>query len=269
VTKSMLQARVIAVNAAAAGTVRLTLEAPDWAAAAHAGHFVNIQVPQRCDLLWRRPFSLHRADPVRGTIDLLIAAVGRGSQALARCQTGDRLDAIGLLGNTFPLDPAAREIIMVAGGIGIAPFDLLLQDAAEIRCRKTLFYGTRCAEALCRSPLWQEHGVEFHLATEDGSAGYRGRVLEPLRRYLESDQDRSGRILYGCGPTPMLAGLCALALETGFRGFISVENLMACGFGACVGCPVELRVPRPDGQKYLLACKDGPVFPIEEILLHD
>ncbi len=268
-SKSMLQAPVIAVNAAAAGTVRLTLEAPIWAVAAHAGHFVNIQVPQRSDLLWRRPFSLHRADPARGTIDLLVAAAGRGSQTLARCKAGDRLDTLGLLGNTFPLDPAAREIIMVAGGIGIAPFDLLLQDAAAIHCRKTLFYGARSGEHLCRSPLWEEYGVELCLATEDGSVGHHGRVLEPLRRYLGENQDHAGRILYGCGPTPMLSALRTLALETGLKGYISVENLMACGFGACVGCPVELATPRPDGQKYLLACKDGPVFPIEEILLHD
>jgi len=269
VTKSTLQVPVAAITAAAHQIVRMTLESPEWAAAAHAGHFVNVQIPQGSDLFWRRPFSLHRADPVRGTIDLLIAAAGRGSRILAGCNPGDVLDVIGLLGNTFPLDPQPREIIMVAGGIGIAPFDLLLQDAAHLPCRKSLFYGARSATALCHSPLWSEQDVQVHLATEDGSAGDPGLVIGPLRRYLEGQQDLTGCILYGCGPTPMLAALRALALELNIRGYVTVENLMACGFGACMGCPVELAEPRADGQRYLLACKDGPVFPIEEILLHD
>jgi dihydroorotate dehydrogenase electron transfer subunit len=268
VAKSILQLPVVAVAAAAKQMVRLTLQAPEWADSAHAGHFINLKVSQRCDLLWRRPFSLHRADRVRGTIDLLVAEAGRGSSAIARCKPGERLDAIGLLGNTFPLVPETREMIMVAGGIGIAPFDLLLQDAAALACRKTLFYGVRSSDQLYSSSFWPEHEVELHISTEDGSRGHHGRVLEDLGRYLAEQQDVSAKVVYGCGPTPMLAALREMTMAAGIKAYVTVENLMACGFGACVGCPVELAVPRP-GQKYLLACKDGPVFPIEEILLHD
>jgi len=269
VPKSVLQLPVVERAEAARQVVRLTLQAPEWARAAHAGHFINLLVPGRRDLLWRRPFSVHRADRSRGTIDLLVARAGRGSESITRCEPGDHVDAIGLLGNSFPLDPGLREIIMVAGGIGIAPFDLLLQDAQGFSCKKSLFYGARSAGDLCRSTLWAESGTGINITTEDGSAGSRGLVLDELRRYLEGSMDRSGRVIYGCGPTPMLAALREMTRAFGLRGYVTVENRMACGFGACVGCAVELAEARPDGQKYLLACKDGPVFPIEEILFHD
>ncbi|HNS73014.1 MAG TPA: dihydroorotate dehydrogenase electron transfer subunit [bacterium] len=268
-SKSVLQLPVIETAEAARQTVRLTLHAPEWAHTAHAGHFINLLVPGRRDLLWRRPFSVHRADRSRGTIDLLVGKAGRGSESIAASRPGEQLDAIGLLGNNFPLDAGLREIIMVAGGIGIAPFDLLLQDAKGLSCRKSLFYGARSACDLCNSALWAEKGAALHITTQDGSAGSRGLVLDELRRYLESDRDYTGRVIYGCGPTPMLAALREMAMGLGIKGYVSVENRMACGFGACVGCAVELAAVRPDGQKYLLACKDGPVFPIEEILIHD
>ncbi|HNY90486.1 MAG: Dihydroorotate dehydrogenase B (NAD(+)), electron transfer subunit [bacterium ADurb.Bin431] len=268
-SKSVLQLPVIERAEAARQVVRLTLQAPEWARAARAGHFINLLVPGRRDLLWRRPFSVHRADRSRGTIDLLVARMGRGSESLAECAPGDHLDAIGLLGNCFPFDPGLHEIIMVAGGIGIAPFDLLLQDVQGFSCKKSLFYGARSAGDLCRSTLWAESGAEVHLTTEDGSTGSRGLVLDELRRYLGSSANHAGRVIYGCGPTPMLAALREMALALGIKGYVTVENRMACGFGACVGCAVELAEARRDGQKYLLACKDGPVFPIEEILFHD
>ncbi len=88
-------------------------------------------------------------------------------------------------------------------------------------------------------------------------------------RYLDQDREFAGRVIYSCGPTPMLAALRKLSMSRGVKALVTVENLMACGFGACVGCPVELAKPGEDGQKYLLACKDGPVFSLEEILLHD
>jgi dihydroorotate dehydrogenase electron transfer subunit len=266
--KSVLRVPVVAMTPVAQQTVRMTLAAAEWARQAHAGHFVNIRVPQSGELFWRRPFSLHRADRERGTIDILIAGVGRGSLALSKCRPGDSLDLLGLLGNTFPLAADLREIIIVAGGIGIAPFDLLLQDAADLPARKTLFYGARSGAYLCPTAEWSGAGAGVHITTDDGSAGEKGLVLDSLRRYLEQDRDYDGRVIYSCGPTAMLAALRQLTLELGIKALVTVENLMACGFGACVGCPVEMAHPASEGQKYLLACKDGPVFPLEEILLH-
>jgi dihydroorotate dehydrogenase electron transfer subunit len=269
VPKSILQAPVVDMVAVAQQTVRLTLFAPEWAREAHAGHFISILVAQCGDVLWRRPFSVHRVDRAKGTIDILIAAIGRGSQAISKCQPGDKLDVLGLLGNTFPIASDLREMIIVAGGIGIAPFDLLLQDAASLPIKKSLFYGARSAALLCSTAEWSKSGVDVHISTDDGSAGHKGLVLDELRRYLDQESGVSGRMIYSCGPTPMLAGLRKLTMSRGVKAVVTVENLMACGFGACVGCPVELAEPRREDQKYLLACKDGPVFSLEEILLHD
>lgn len=265
--KSLQRLPVVAVTPVAHQITRLTLAAPDWARQARSGHFVNIQVPQCGEVFWRRPFSLHRADRERGTIDILIAGIGRGTLALSKCRPGDTLDVLGLLGNSFPLPGDLREMIVVAGGIGIAPFDLLLQEAAGLSVRKTLFYGARSAEFICPPDGWTAAGAAVHLTTEDGSAGDKGLVLDSLRHYLEQDDDYTGRLIYACGPTPMLAALRELAMAAGIKALVTVENLMACGFGACVGCPVEMAHPAA-GQRYLLACKDGPVFPLEEILLN-
>jgi len=109
----------------------------------------------------------------------------------------------------------------------------------------------------------------MHLCTDDGSQGEKGLVTDVLEKYLSADSERDGRELYVCGPTPMMKRIQALALTYGFSAQVSVENKMACGFGACVGCPVTIAHPKPDGKKYWLACRDGPVFPLSEIVFDD
>lgn len=267
--KSLVNAPVIAVRTIAQNIFQLTLSAPNWAHQAHAGHFVNVEIMQGGVTMWRRPFSVHRVDRQQGTLDLLVAIVGRGSNALSTIKPGEHLNLIGLLGNTFAFNDKVEEAIIIAGGIGIAPFLLFLQDISQREIKTTVFYGAKTAKQLCCLEDLQGLASQVYICTEDGSAGERGLVTQAAQRYLSAAANTPGRALYTCGPTPMLKRVRDLSLEYGVSAQVSVENLMACGFGACVGCPVELQHPTLDGQKYLLACKDGPVFPLQEIIFHD
>lgn len=266
--KAQIRAKILAVEEPARETCRMKLLAPEPAAAAHAGHFVNIKPPETDGLLWRRPYSVHAADRVAGVIELLFNTAGRGSRALGRARPGDEVDLIGLLGNTFDYPDDLREAIVVAGGVGVAPFRLLLQDLAGRSVTKTVFYGVASQDRLCCVQEMADLGARVEIATEDGSCGRKGFVTRPLEEHLAAGEAK-GRRLYVCGPTAMMKAVQELAARYGLPGQVTVENRMACGFGACMGCPVERTGGEPGFKQYSLACKDGPVFPLDGILLHD
>ncbi|HPN35015.1 MAG TPA: dihydroorotate dehydrogenase electron transfer subunit [bacterium] len=266
--KARISAKISAKDEPARETCRMRLLAPDLASAAHAGHFVNIKLPEAEGLLWRRPYSVHAVDRGAGVIELLFNTAGRGSRALARALPGDELDLIGLLGNTFDYPDDLQEAIVVAGGVGVAPFHLLLQDLADRSVIKTVFYGVASQDRLCCVQEMADLGARVEIATEDGSCGCKGFVTRLLEEHLATSE-RTGRRLYVCGPTAMMKAVQDLAAQYGIPGQVTVENRMACGFGACMGCPVERTKSEPGFKHYSLACKDGPVFPLDGIILHD
>lgn len=266
--KSVKNVTILANELIAQDTYRLTFMAPDWAQQSHAGHFVNIQISGCGEIFWRRPFSVHRVDRYQGTVDILYAVVGRGSAALSRMQAGEQLNIVGLLGNTFYYDATMQHAIVVAGGLGIAPFSLLLQDLAGGSAKITVLYGVRSAAYLCCVAEMQSLGAEVIIATEDGSAGENGLITEVAEAYLAATAQEDGRSLFICGPAAMLERMQQILQNHHLPAQVTVENLMACGFGACVGCAVPLARPRADGSLYALACKDGPVFSMQEIICH-
>jgi len=267
--KVMLMAPVRAVDQVAPNTYRIRLFAPEIAQSCHAGNFVNILIPRCGEILWRRPFSIHQSDSHQGTIDILFSAIGRGTKALRDVRSGDLLDVLGPLGNEFNYPANLNEAIIVAGGLGIAVFPFVLQSLKSFPGKKTLFYGVKTKDNFCSLGELRERTTEMHLCTDDGSMGEHGLVTDALERYLSVTGEREGRELYVCGPTSMMKRVQMLAQAYGISAQVSVENKMACGFGACVGCPVTIAHPQPDSKKYWLACKDGPVFPINEIVFDD
>ncbi len=266
--KSVKIVTILANEPVAQGTFRLTFSEPEWAHQAHAGHFINVQIPAYGEILWRRPFSVHRVDRDRGTVDILYTVVGRGSAALSRMQPGESLNVVGLLGNTFSWDTNLKHAIVVAGGVGIAPFLLLLQDLAGSSIKTTVLYGVRSAAYLCSVAEMQSLGANVLVTTEDGSYGEKGVITEMAEAFLTATAQEGGRALFVCGPSAMLHRMQQLLLSHPLPAQVTVENLMACGFGACVGCVVPLVTPRADGSAYALACKDGPVFSMQEIICH-
>ncbi len=213
------------------------------------GQFVNVRADHSFEPLLRRPFSV--CDTAGQTLTLLILVRGPGTEKIAGKKPGDTLDVIGPLGKGFPAP--GRKTLFVAGGIGIAPFLLMSRSVGNA----TLLFGAKNSSFVPDLVKFRER-MTVLTATEDGSAGEKGTVIDLLARY-----DLSEHTVLACGPNPMLRAVGKLLSHCpDADAYFSVETIMGCGFGACKGCAVNT----PSGD-YKLACKDGPVFRWNEISL--
>lgn len=228
------------------------------------GQFVMVRVTGGVDPLLRRPFSVYN---VRGgTVELLYKVVGKGTRILASLSPGDRVDLLGPLGKGFPVPSAAfgekGRLLMVAGGVGIAPFYHLAQN---ITCSALLIFGARTKKDTVAAAGFKNIGVKTIISTEDGSRGVKGLVTDILEREM-----RRGDIVYGCGPSPMLKAVASLTEAKGIRCLVSLERAMACGIGVCLGCAVKTSPHSPatvikDDRSYHMVCSDGPVFDSRDV----
>jgi dihydroorotate dehydrogenase electron transfer subunit len=233
------------------------------------------------DPLLGRPLALY--DVVRDTtgdpiaIDLVYLVIGRGTRALAERGAGDRLALWGPLGNGFaPPAQSLADACCVAGGIGQTPFLALgrwwlgrekygdSQIAFTPISNMTLLYGVRTADLLAGLEDFASEGIGVQIATDDGTAGHHGTVVDLLEARL-ANTERPSKIL-GCGPHPMLAALARVTAQNGLDCELSLENHMACGFGACYSCVAPIR--QADGTTDLKrVCVDGPVFPAHSVII--
>jgi len=236
---------------------RLVLRAPEAAPRVRPGHFATLAVGgEGSGLLLRRAFSIHRADPEAGTVELVIAEHGPGTRELVRTPVGARLSLIAPLGTPFPLPDGPVTALLVAGGYGSAP---LLALGEEIRRR-----GGQVGFVLGAADERRLFGVEqarrttpdVLVVTEDGSAGLTGRVTDPLAQAIDAI---AATAVYACGPMPMLQAVAEVAEAQDVRCWTAVEESMACGTGICMTC--VLPVVGADGVSRLVrSCTEGPVF---------
>ncbi len=246
---------ITAVRHLGASVHLLWARAPELATAARPGQFVMVCCGQGYDPYLPRPLSIHRMDRAAGKIALLFAEVGRGSRWLAQRQPGDTLDIVGPLGNGFALpDRPGARLLLVAGGIGIAPLMALADAGLAAGHSVTLLYGVATAARLYPSELGPS-GVEVFVATEDGSAGLKGMVSHLLSCHLK-DTD----CVFACGPVDMYRALGQVKhLLEGRSVQVSMEARMACGLGACFGCTIETS----HGPRRV--CHDGPIFELGQV----
>ncbi|HVQ35687.1 MAG TPA: dihydroorotate dehydrogenase electron transfer subunit, partial [Candidatus Bathyarchaeia archaeon] len=229
-------------------------------AAMRPAQFFMIGVPGN-DVLLRRPFSVCGLpgtfdDATPGTLQVLYRVYGRATTLLASLKRGARLDVLGPLGRGFEAPASDAEIVLVAGGIGSAPFPAFLKELARGGRKASLIYGARSIAELPLLDWFEQHAERVTVTTDDGSAGTPGLVTLPLAPIL-----RDGRNVhvYACGPNAMLKAVAALAVEAGVRCDLSLEAPMACGFGVCLGCVVPVK---GDGEtRYERVCVEGPVLP--------
>lgn len=267
-------ATVVALQTVALQTCRMRLHAPATAALARPGQFAMVQVRDGFDPLLRRPLSFHAIDAEAGTVDLLFRIVGRGTWRLAKARPDTRIGILGPLGNGFsPPPPDGRPAVLVAGGIGIAPLYELIRRLACDReftpaeARMHLFYGARTAAEFIPSELLDFPGLTVHRATDDGTSGHHGTVTRLLEAFTAGEGLRPSA-LYACGPLAMQYHVARWALANDVPSQLSLESLMACGIGACLGCALPARDPDdPDSaaDRYVHVCKDGPIFPAGSI----
>jgi dihydroorotate dehydrogenase electron transfer subunit len=245
---------------------RLTLFSPLISQKAKPGNFVHIRVCTSDYPLLRRAFSIHAVDKHKKSFDILFRVIGEGTQILSTVNPGATLDILGPIGNNFTLPRKSNEIILVAGGMGIAPLWFLLthlKDKEFDPARITFLYGTRTKGELLYLEKFKKIKVRLILTTDDGSKGEKGLVTDSFLRELKKrKQDHSNLTIYSCGPQMMLAKMSDLAKDFNLPCQISLETHMACGVGACWGCVVK----SSDGT-YRRVCADGPVFDAREVNL--
>ena len=247
---------VVGREEVAEGIFALSLESAEVANSARPGQFINVRFSETALPLLRRPFSISRVDG--SSIELLFNVIGQGTRLLASKRIGDRVDVLGPLGIPFGHQGGFDTAVIVAGGLGIAPFPFLTGLLKREKKRIATFVGAKTAR-----PLVTRRLDDVQVATDDGSEGFRGTVVELLERNLSSNPVMRPK-MFGCGPTPMLKALSAFAQEAGIECELSLEGDMACGVGLCQGCPVE----RANGRrKYALVCVEGPTFNCKEIVL--
>jgi dihydroorotate dehydrogenase electron transfer subunit len=234
-------------------------QAPELANTAEPGQFVMLRWNDGFDPLLRRPFSFHRIDKKLGTIDILFRVVGKGTALLAEKNPGETCDLLGPLGNGFKIRSEINQPIILAGGMGVAPMLALADELVASKMTPIVFLGAKSKEELWCSEDFKVLGCELHLATDDGSLGFKGTVLDLFLSFGFRYSDFG--FAFGCGPEPMLKQLAKLAQEHQFDCQISLETNMACGIGTCQGCVTPVNGP----EQYKLVCKDGPVFDAKEI----
>jgi dihydroorotate dehydrogenase electron transfer subunit len=235
---------------------RLRLDAPPIVKKALPGQFIHIRIQNGLEPFFRRPFSICRA---KKHMEILYEPVGAGTQILSRKQKGERLDVLGPVGTPFHMPPkGVKKVVMIAGGIGVAPF-LFFSDVLKGKYELVLLYGGRTKGHVYSMKEFKENGCKVFVATDDGSVGVKGRVSE---LFPKIDPDPKTTFIYTCGPRPMMASVQAFARGHKLRGEGSCEEVMACALGACLGCSIETR------QGFKTVCHDGPTFDLNDLIFH-
>ena len=234
------------------GVYLIWLECPWIASAASPGQFVMVRCGE--DTVLCRPLSIHQVDNSKTNLALLFKVVGKGTLWLSERQAGDKIDLFGPLGNGFSIHPASHNLLLMAGGIGIAPLYFLAQEAVSQGCSVRLLYGAPTATQLYPSRFISSE-IELITATEDGTAGKKGMITDLLPDFTDwADQ------ILACGPALMYNTMTDQPLLKTKLVQISLEMRMGCGLGVCYGCTIKTK----GGLKQV--CKDGPVFDLDDIV---
>ncbi len=221
------------------------------------GQFVELRIDNTPGVMLRRPISIHNIDRENNELWLLVAAVGSGTRWLCSLGRGDTVNCLLSLGNGFSLDKSGEHPLLVGGGVGVAPLYLLGSKLKDNGIEPTFLLGARTAQDLIQIDMFRGLGT-VHLTTEDGSAGERGFVTQH-----SALSDAAYSFIYTCGPKPMMVAVARYAHLAGVQCEASLENMMACGLGACLCCVEKTR------HGNLCVCKDGPVFNTESLMWND
>lgn len=258
--KKKVKTKVISQTEAAEGIYDMWIES-DLAVWAKAGQFLAVY-PHNESTLLPRPISICEADREKGRLRIVYRVAGKGTEELSHYHAGRNIRIMGNLGNGFPLKEAeGKRVLLMGGGIGIPPLLQLAKDLkAEGKAREIAFVaGYRDSQLFLRKDMEQYAAV--YVATEDGSRGTKGTVLDAVKAcQLTAD------VIMACGPMPMLRAVKLYAQEEGMTAFLSLEERMACGVGACLGCVVKTK--EKDTHSHVnnaRICTEGPVFPASDV----
>ncbi len=252
-----LQAKIISNQKLAGHYGHLEFDSALIAQQATPGQFINIRVSDAVEPLLRRPLSIHN---VQGSkVKIIYKIIGQGTQMLSAKQPGEFLDIIGPLGNGFAYQNLVQskkaKSVLIAGGMGVAPLVFLAEKLKS--SQPLVLIGAKTKNEILCLQEFKRLNCKLALATEDGSLGFKGRVTDLLKTILEKTYPE---VIFSCGPQAMLKAVASLALKNGIDTQLSLEEHMACGLGACLGCVVLTK------NGYKTVCKDGPVFAGGELI---
>lgn len=272
--KYRVQAKVLSMEEISTDIFSLWMQSGEIAAAARPGQFVSLYCDDGSRIL-PRPISLCEIDRDAGALRLVFRIAGAGTRELSEKRAGDRIPVVGPLGNGFPLakiattaaaavnskTAAKQTVFLIGGGIGIPPLLELAKALTGRGCQVQAILGYRNSDTFLVEEFRAQ--CEVFLATEDGSLGTKGNVLDAIRAH-----GLSARVLCACGPTPMLRALKTYAVERDMTAWLSLEEKMACGIGACLACVCKTTEVDAHSQvKNKRVCKEGPVFEAREVEL--
>ncbi len=219
------------------------------------GQFIHIRVNDGLEPFFRRPFSVYRAQKY---VEIFYEAIGPGTKILSLKKKGDDIDVLGPIGKPFSMPPkGTKQVVMIAGGIGIAPFLLLSDVLKEKNFELILLYGGRTKDHVYPMKEFKANGVKVFVATDDGGVGVKGRVA---KLFLKISLDSKTTFLYTCGPHAMMKAVQEFAGKHNLRGEAACEEVMACALGACLGCSIRTH------SGFKTVCYDGPVFDLQEVI---
>ncbi len=239
----------------AGNAYKMIISLPKISKEAHSGQFVNVYTGLGENVL-PRPISISEINASEGTLTLIYQVVGKGTDFFSKCPVGMELKVLGPLGNGFEIKEGIEKHIIVGGGIGVPP---LVELVKNLKGEKTVFIGSRTKPILV--DRLKELGATVYVATDDGSEGFKGNVVD-----LMKEVKPTGDMIYSCGPKIMLKFLSFWAMENNIPCQVSMEERMACGIGACVGCAIKIKKEGESDWQNLKVCKDGPVFMGNEVM---
>jgi dihydroorotate dehydrogenase electron transfer subunit len=231
------------------------------------GTFLHIKANTTgTDPLLRRAFSIFDYDDATGVVEILYKVLGRGTEVLSRVRTGETLDVLGPLGNGFDISMSIDHLVLIAGGVGIPPVYLLAKshirrgfDGNKI----SYLCGLTTATERPMTDRVEKLPINLQFSTDDGSYGFKGFVSELLRARLGDGSLGIDPVICACGPNGMLKAVQTIAQAHGKKCYLSLESIMPCGVGTCLGCVIK----KEGEEKYLRVCREGPVFESTEVEL--
>ncbi len=239
----------------------MRLQAPRIARACRPAQFVQIRTDAGQSPYLRRPFSALRTHPEAGSIEVVYDAIGEGTRRMAAASAGHRLDLLGPLGKPFVPSTTGR-VLLVAGGVGLVPLAFLAWFHSERRDDMVFLMGAANQGRMPDMDRVIPSDLRRWLATDDGSLGHEGPVTDLIPEHVVP----GGTQVLTCGPHAMMARVAEIAAERRLPCMASMENHMACGFGACVGCVVEYREAEREDHRYRRVCIEGPVVDAHAIV---
>ncbi len=261
--------RIVSNTDVKPGYFLMEIKAPQVARQAKPGQFLTVRCGRTTSPLLRRPFGFHRISNTE--FQILYEVVGEGTRLLSDMSPGEEIDILGPLGNGFTIPDKPKDLVIVAGGIGVAPLVALaekLVHSSRFTAHRNplILLGARTKNDILCERDFIKLGCEVRISTDDGSQGYKGPVTDLLSQpeagppSAETVKCQLSTVVFACGPEAMLEKIAAIARKRKMESYASLEENIACGVGACLGCAIETK------SGYRLVCEDGPVFNLNEVV---